>query len=244
MAAASAIQLPAALAGSFANINSEEIIPMPQRYATWYGTPASSRTLTTLLAGGWGLSSAYIMFHSLLVTHDARLCIVWFVPMVIVWATLERKRWGRLALLGLSSTSLGLFVAGLGYVAAFGDSTFTPAQRDISHYSSLVIQMYSGAPTATYVTLFLAATTGFWMRLPAVVAEFERGKRVALAKAQQAIAFSLVACWAVTILFSTSSLKIPAALAATRRKAAGPRIHIRPHHSKRVSLSDAFTTNA
>jgi hypothetical protein len=184
------------------------------------------------------------MFYSLLVTHDARLCLIWFVPMVIVWATLERKRWGRLALLGLSSTSLGLFAAGLGYVIAFGNHNLAPAQRDLSHYSQLVIAMYSGAPKVTYATLFLAATTGFWMRLPAVVAEFERGKRVQLAKAQKAIAFSLVACWAVTILVYTSAIKVPAALASTRHRDQPPTGAVKHSHNRRVSLSDVTITNA
>jgi len=217
---------------------------MPQRYATWYGTPASSRMLTTLLAGGWGLSSAYIMFHSLLVSHDAKPALASFVPLVIVWAVLERKRWGRLAMLGLSSTALGLFVAGLGYVAAHGSQVLLPAERDFSHYSQLVIRMYSGAPRATYMTLILAATTGFWMRVPAVVAEFERGKRVALARAQRAIAFSLVACWAGTVLLTTSTLKTPVSLAQSRRKAHGSRLPSRHSPNRRASLVDASSINA
>jgi hypothetical protein len=104
--------------------------------------------------------------------------------------------------------------------------------------------MYSGAPKATYATLFLAITTGFWMRLPAVVAEFERGKRVALARAQKAIAFSLVACWAVTVLVSTSTMKVPVTLSVTKRKPQRPRVPSRHNHNKRVSLSDASITNA
>jgi hypothetical protein len=215
---------------------------MPQKNSSWYGTSGNSRSLTTLLAGGWGLSSAYILFHSILISHDSRPAIVSFIPLVIVWATLERKRWGRLALVGLSATSLGLFVSGVGYLVAFGNYNFTPSEKDLAHYSQLILRMYSGAPTVTYLTLVLALTTNLWMRLPSVVAEFERGKRATLAKAQHAIAFSLVSSWAALVLIMTPSLK--AMRAPLPLAGRGHEMRLSPKHTptRRASLVDAASS--
>ena len=65
-----------------------------------HGSTQTPRLSTTLLALAWGITSAYILFYSLLISHNIRPCLAALVPLVITWATLERKRWGRLALLG------------------------------------------------------------------------------------------------------------------------------------------------
>ncbi|HZO88222.1 MAG TPA: hypothetical protein VFB38_07755 [Chthonomonadaceae bacterium] len=176
-------------------------MPPPQNLAT-HGTPASARFLTTLLACCWGLSSAYVLFHSLLVTHDARPCFAALVPLVIVWATLERKRWGRLALLGLSGTALGLFVAAIGYIAAVGSAELSTAERTLSNYVQIALRLYDNDPSTVLTILLLAATTGLWLRRPVVIAEFERGKRATLAAAQRAIAMLLVGSWGLTLIFT------------------------------------------
>ncbi len=168
------------------------------------GAPtASARLVTTLLASGWGLAAAYVLFHSLLVTHDVQPCFVALVPLVVVWATLERKRWGRLALLGLSATALGLFIAALGNAASQKDYGVKVPRHALQYYFNLALHnKYFDSPTTMLTVLTLAAMTGFWMRRPAVVAEFERGKRSTLAVAQKAIAMSLVGCWGLTVMFS------------------------------------------
>jgi hypothetical protein len=162
-------------------------------------TPASTRLLTTLLASGWGLASAYTLFHSLIVRPDARLCFAALVPLVIVWATLERKRWGRLALLGLSATALGMFVSLLGTVAATANDVPNPS---LSTYAQIALGHFGNKPEIALCVLGLAMMTGVWLRRPLVVAEFERGKRATLAVAQKAIAMSLVVFWGVTVLLS------------------------------------------
>lgn len=163
------------------------------------GTSASTRFWTTVLACGWGLASAYILFYSLLNNGSTRLIVGALVPLVTVWAVLERKRWGRLALLGLSATALGLFLYTLGGVAA---STWNlPAsERSLAHIVENTLSSFGDKSEIALIVLVLALSTGYWMRRPAVVAEFEKGKRATLAVAQKAIAMSLVAFWGVTVL--------------------------------------------
>lgn len=186
---------------------------MPQQNATMYGDSASKRWMTTMLAGGWGVASAYILFNSLLVTHDARPCFIALVPLVVAWATLERKRWGRLALLGLSATALGLFVTACGYMTA----KYTNEVRlDVSSCIHGALKLFGDDPAAATAVLALAATTGLWLRRPQVVAEFERGKRPTLATAQRSIAMSLVGFWGIVVLFTPLT---PQRLAAAADKA-------------------------
>jgi hypothetical protein len=202
------------------------------------GTPASARLLTTVIAGCWGLSSAYLLFNSLLVTHDTRPCLAALVPLIVVWATLERKRWGRLALLGLSATALGLFAAGLGYVASLGDHWLRPTDRNLAGYVRMALPLFADNPTAAYATLILAVTTGLWLRRPVVIAEFERGKRATLALAQRGIALSLVGCWALALIFTPFAPAVKASSAASASAGHSSRPHaVRLHaaHSRRVS---------
>jgi hypothetical protein len=163
------------------------------------GTGIPARLTTTLLASGWGLVSAYILFSSLLINHSARSCYAALAPLIAVWATLERKRWGRLALLGLSATALGLSIAGIGRAFALASAQ---GERSLFYYLGTATQWFSLNPAANLALLLLAAMTGFWMCRPDVVAEFERGKKATLAVAQRMIALSLVGGWGLFVLFA------------------------------------------
>lgn len=221
---------------------------MPQQNPN--GPSGGERLLTTLLASCWGLASAYILFRSLLVTHDARPCFTALVPLVVVWATLERKRWGRLALLGLSATALGLFIAYTGFIAAIGAS-WEPAQRTLMNYARIALRLYADDPSTALTILLLAATTGLWLRRPAVIAEFERGKRATLAAAQRAIAMALVSCWGIILVFppltplnkNTQGTRI--ARSASSAKEAHPRSKFPQSRkaSKRANRSEAPASN-
>ena len=159
------------------------------------------RFSTTLLAIGWGVTSAYILFHSLLVTHDTRPCLAALAPLIVTWATLERKRWGRLALLGLSAVALGLFVGSLGLAASIARATLPAAQQTPLHCLEMAFGFFGERnPYAGAIIVCLAAMTGFHLRRPSVVAEFERGKNQTLAVAQRAIAMTLVGCWGLTFV--------------------------------------------
>lgn len=168
------------------------------------GPPARSRRLTTLLACCWGLFSAHLLLHSLLITPNARLCLVALLPLLSVWATLERKRWGRLALLGLSLTTLALFLVTALFTAVSG-SPLGQFAEIVSDYFRVAFPLYARSGFAAWGMLALAALTGAWLSRGVVVAEFNRGKHALLAPGQRFIAFCLVALWSLLILLSPGS---------------------------------------
>jgi hypothetical protein len=198
--------------------------------------------LTTLLACGWGLASAYTLLHSLLITHNAQPCLAALVPLVAVWATLERKRWGRLALLGLSATALGLFVTLTGLVAASA-SKLPEAEHNFARYTEIALGYFNHRPEIALTVLGLALTTGFWMRRPVVVAEFERGKRATLAVAQKAIAMSLVGFWGVTVLLAPLPGQKDNAQKEKKPEITKPDKPAPPHSGKRNSKPDKRQRN-
>ena len=165
------------------------------------GSTPAPRLSTTLLALSWGITSAYILFYSLLVSHNIRPCLAALVPLVITWATLERKRWGRLALLGLSGVALGLFVGTLGLSASLVHATLPAAQQTPMRCLDMALGFFGEKSSlAGGVIIALAAMTGFYLRRPDVAAEFERGKKQTMAMAQKGIAAVLVGSWGLTFL--------------------------------------------
>lgn len=157
-------------------------------------TPDSSGLWTNALASCWGLVASYQLVNSVLVTHVYHSCLVALVPLVTGWAIVERKRWGRLALLGISVTAVCLFLMLLGWSGGGG--------RSYLESTSLALPFHGGDIVAAILVLALAALSAFWLRRPQVVAEFERGKRHTLAMGQRAIAASLVACWGLPLLLA------------------------------------------
>jgi hypothetical protein len=152
------------------------------------GASDSARRWTTVLACAWGLVSAFVFFNSLLVTHESRSCFASAIVLAIVWATLDRKRWGRLALLGMSKTILVLFAV----FAAFSTVSVGAA--------TLAVSVLRGASTLPYLAVCLAIASRLWLGRPAVAVEFERGKRPALTGSQSVIALTLVVFWALSFV--------------------------------------------
>lgn len=148
------------------------------------GAQVSADRWTTVIASAWGFVSAFVLFNSLLVTHKSRSCFAAAIALSIVWATLDRKRWGRLALLGMSVITVAVFAE---LVVSTGPS-------------ALALKLFRGTPILPYVVLCLAVASTLWLRRPEVIVEFERGKRSSLAGSQSAIALTLVACWAFSII--------------------------------------------
>jgi hypothetical protein len=166
-----------------------------------YTSRSRVNPMTTLLASGWGLISAYILFTTLLspLTLLVKLVTVLaaLFPLIAVWATIERKRWGRLALIGLSTTAVGFFVATAGYYAAVTNSDALFAGRLPVGLQQLP---FDDSPFTLGALLVLAVANGLWLRSPRVIIEFEYNKRPTLAIAQRVIAASLVGCWSVIIV--------------------------------------------
>jgi hypothetical protein len=148
--------------------------------------------VTNLVAGSWAVLAFYLVTRSLLITHEWIACIPAPIPLLAVWATLERKRWGRLTLLGISLTALGLCVTAIGMAACLNAEGHTPA-----HYALWALALYARNPETLLTIVLLAIATGIWMRRTTVIAEFERNKKTVLVLGQRAIAGALVACWAL-----------------------------------------------
>lgn len=204
------------------------------------------RFTTTIIAGAWGLASAYLLFYSLLVKPDMRLFLSSLLPLVAVWATIERKRWGRLALLGLSSASLGFFAASVGLAISVN---FKELQSGKAGFESLINAVlkngFNDQPQIAFAILVLAAMTAYWMCLPNVRTEYERGKNAKLAVAQRAIAMTVVGCWGITFLLPTGSLpeqsvKKP----GTVKSAKGQSKRVKPASKTRNTRAVASRNNA
>jgi hypothetical protein len=161
--------------------------------------------VTTLLASGWGLISAYILFTSLL-NHASSLKVKCFTlmaalfPLIAVWATIERKRWGRLALLGMCASALCLCFGALSYylwLSSQGSGLTSGVPESLSHLP------FFDSPYTLGALVVLAVANSIWLRSPRAIAEFEQNKRPALAVAQRVIATLLVGCWSVIMIAST-----------------------------------------
>lgn len=204
------------------------------------------RLSTTLLAIAWGITSAYILFYSLLVSHNVRPCLAALVPLVITWATLERKRWGRLALLGLSCAAMGLFVGTLGLSASVVHATLPVAEQTPLRCLTMALGFFGEkSPLAGGVIVALAAMTGLYLRRPNVAAEFEQGKKQTMALAQKGIAAALVGSWGLTFIGAPLPNRIvpPSAsvLLLTARHHSGAALH--NTSSKRSARSVASSSS-
>lgn len=144
---------------------------------------------TTFFAIGWGLLASYQLLNGLLVTHSVRFMVVGPMALLMVWATLERKRWGRLALLGMSLTVLFVCLVGARLADAIGV---------VGLHATL--DFFASSPGGLGAMLLLAAWTVFWMHRSVIVAEFEQGKRTGLGTGQRVIALTLVGLWALMLI--------------------------------------------
>lgn len=158
--------------------------------------------VTNLLAAGWGVAAPYLLVRSVFVSHQILYGLAAPIPLFIVWATLERKRWGRLALLSISATAVALFV-GVAFLAfGLNVGVFTGHQSSPGALVAWFKSFYAEDGTTLLIVIGLAVATGFWMCRAAVVEEFERNKRTALAVGQWAIAVSLAVAYTVTLFLS------------------------------------------
>ena len=210
-----------------------------------YHSTQAPRFSTTLLALCWGITSAYILFYSLLVSHNVRPCLAALAPLIITWATLERKRWGRLALLGLSGVALGLFVGTIGLAASIVHATLPVAQQTPLRCLEMALGFFGEKNSlAGGIIVGLAAMTGFYLRRPDVAAEFERGKKQTMATAQKVIAAVLVGCWSLTFLSTPlPDMKSKPEVSAPSR-AAHPRSGAGSHASSKRSARSVASSSS
>ncbi len=160
-------------------------------------TPAASALtapLTNALACLWGAAAAYILCCSLLITHRYGYALAALVPLIAAWATLERKRWGRMALTGLSMITACPFIFLLAEFAAL-HSQAQPKKFTLGSGVRDIAALYDISATAGFGLVVLAVVTWLWMLRRQVKNEFNQHKKNTLANAQRAIATVLVCCW-------------------------------------------------
>ena len=195
---------------------------------------------TNILAGLWGMVAAYILFDSLLITHKSRYAFAAIFPLISAWATLERKRWGRLALMGLSLTTVGVFALMAG-VYAYVHHPWQEEARTLGSGATSLIVAYGIGTAAAIGLLTLAGVTGFWLCLPHVAAVFNQNKRATLITAQRGIATVLVICWGAAIalapLMDENNQNAPGHSGHINTGRARPRNANRPNLRKGNSLS-------
>ncbi len=145
----------------------------------------------TLLAGCWVFTGACGLFQSLLVTHEIIPCLASFAPLLGGWAALERKRWGRLALLGMSWTILGAGILGFSLLIMVENHYGQHMPRKYAALAAVLLRFYAGN-RPDVIRLPLAAVSGVWLRRARVIAEFDYSKRRRLTVMQHCIAMALV----------------------------------------------------
>lgn len=175
---------------------------MGEQHTLPHSAPSLTRHLTTGVASAWGLFLFYLLFTSVLEAPALFTGIIAVVGLIVVWATLERKRWGRLALLGVSATILGLFSAAIVYVIKTGEFPLFPLTELLQTCARLALGLYVENSVIALSVLFLALVTSLWLRAPAVVTEFEGGKKHGLLSAQRVIALALVLFWGLLLVFT------------------------------------------
>ena len=160
--------------------------------------PVRHATLTNGIALAWGASFAYVLLSALFVSHQFSSALASTIPLIVVWATLERKRWGRFAILGLSFTMIGLFVEGHLYYALHNVRALPESLS--STCAKLALGLYADSSLLALSVMTLATFSIIWMYLPATVQEFEKSKMVTMSVAQRAIALFLVSMWALQLV--------------------------------------------
>ena len=218
---------------------------MEGSFPTRRGTSPFAVRCTTLLACLWGSAAAYILCHSLIVTHNKRYTVAALVSLITVWATLERKRWGRMALIGVSVTTIGIFGFFVSAFSAFPGSSQPSQVRTLHKAVAQVAAYYGISLPVVFGFLLLAVVSSLWLCRAEVVTEFEQHKRPVLVSGQRVIATALIACWGAAIALNPmlpfqlghapSTPRIPLARprqdAGHAHAAADSRSHAAAHHA-------------
>lgn len=164
-------------------------------------SPAVARA-TNIIVACWGVAAQYMIVRAMFVSHQMRFGYGAPIPLFIVWATLERKRWGRLSVLVISLTAVAMFL-GVAFLAfGLNVGVFTGHQGSPSAMLTWLKTFYEQDSATIGIVIMMAVATGFWMCRAIVIAEFNRGKKNALALGQWAIAVVLAAAYTATLFLS------------------------------------------
>jgi len=174
---------------------------MPDHTTRETESPTLAR-VTNVIVACWGVAAQYMIVRAMFVSHQMRYGFGAPIPLFIVWATLERKRWGRLSVLVISLTAVAMFI-GVAFLAfGLNVGVFTGHQSSPAAMYTWFKTFYSQDSTSLAAMVALAVATGFWMCRAAVVAEFNKGKKNALAVGQWAIAVVLAVAYTATLFLT------------------------------------------
>ena len=168
----------------------------------------TTRMVTTFLCCGWGYSFSYSFFRSLLVRPNLLVGMAAALPLGIVWAALERKRWGRLALLSLSVLAITLFFLMFFALLSSEHAAGQAGRLAVATCFMRTLELFTEAPTMSFVILCLAGLTAAWLLMPQVRFEFEKGKSKVVSMAQSVIALTLIAVWGVSMILNPPVLAV------------------------------------
>ena len=180
---------------------------MPSVPPTSLPLSSISRGVTTLLCCGWGYSFAYSFFQCILENSSPMVLLAAALPLLAVWAALERKRWGRLALIGLSLLAPGLFALMLIALAYSNEVWIRPSDRHLFGYIDTALRLFSDSPSTTIGVLVLAAATAIWLCIPIVRDEYIKKKKPFLTPGQRVIAASIISIWGITMIATPTTVE-------------------------------------
>jgi hypothetical protein len=134
---------------------------------------------------------------------------------VVAWAVLERKRWGRLAMLGIAAFTLA------DYIDALYRLTYTPLSMALpppNRRPFMVELLYSEGGGSVFGILppLFCLITLFWLSWEPIQMEFERRKCAATRRLQHGIAILLVAVCGIGMLRDGASNAIAQMFEAPR----------------------------
>lgn len=143
---------------------------------------------TTGIAMSWVLLAVY-GFLCFAAASPSRL-EVWITALtilVVAWSVMERKRWGRFALLGIAACRIvdAAYALYRLYGAAHGSAFATP------YVLRAIEQTYFGSLAYGLLLLLLCAVTLAWLLRQSVRVEFDVGKRMATRRWQITLAVLL-----------------------------------------------------
>ena len=152
------------------------------------GAPArfqiSGASVTNLLISVWCVACSMLLMHSGKSEPDARSYIGLPFVLIILWAALQRRRWGRLALVGICRVALLHFVI-----------CYIVGEPRMAGYPAIAVILYVASTSIVFL----------WLQSANVVKVFEYNKSAKLAPGQRAIALAVGLPALAAILSSVTS---------------------------------------
>ncbi|HLJ57896.1 MAG TPA: hypothetical protein VKT77_22855 [Chthonomonadaceae bacterium] len=159
-----------------------------------------TRVMTSLLCCIWGFTFGATFFECILDACGPLALFAAILPLVSIWAALERKRWARMVLMTLSALAIALFAIMAVWIACSDQGLPGAADRDLQGFLLYALNHFSVTPGSALWILVLSATTLIWLCLPWVREEFASMKDPSLTPGHLLIAGWIVVFWGATMI--------------------------------------------